>query len=136
MKSKVNASAYIMPRQPEDMLREKDRQIAELKSAIGNAFIDGAKWWEFESTGGTMWQSDQQKAAEEAIKRKMPFRPVIETRLEQKLETATNGLKEINDHIEDNKSDCKICFDVGYMTKVILHKLGVKGVRGTKGDPK
>lgn len=46
------------------------KENAELKSALGNAFIDGAKWWEFESTGGTMWQSDQQKAAEEAIKRK------------------------------------------------------------------
>jgi len=82
----MNVSSYIIPRNPEEMLREKDRQIAELKSALGNAFIDGAKWWEFESTGGTMWQSDQQKAADEAIKRKMPFRPILESRLESELE--------------------------------------------------
>lgn len=25
-------------------------------------FVDGAKWWEFTKTGGTMWQSDQEKA--------------------------------------------------------------------------
>ena len=85
-----------------------------------------------------MWQSDQQKAADEAIKRKMPFRPMMETALEQKLGTAINGLKEINDYVEDHKDqqDGGIGFDVGYMAKVILHKIGVKGVRGTSGDPK
>lgn len=33
------------------------------------AFVAGAKWWEFASTGATMWQSDQDKAEAEAIKR-------------------------------------------------------------------
>lgn len=33
------------------------------------AFVDGAKWWEFTSTDGTMWQSDQRKAEDEAVRR-------------------------------------------------------------------
>ena len=26
------------------------------------AFVDGAKWWEWEKEGATMWPSDQRKA--------------------------------------------------------------------------
>ena len=33
------------------------------------AFVDGAKWWEYEKTRFTMWQSDQQKAEREAWER-------------------------------------------------------------------
>ncbi|CAB4140634.1 hypothetical protein UFOVP398_59 [uncultured Caudovirales phage] len=36
------------------------------------AFVQGAKWWEFEKTGATMWQSDQAiatVAARERLKR-------------------------------------------------------------------
>lgn len=33
------------------------------------AFVKGAKWWEYHKTGATMWQSDQTLAAEEAAKR-------------------------------------------------------------------
>ncbi len=29
---------------------------------LRRAFVKGAKWWEFESTGATMWPSDQDKA--------------------------------------------------------------------------
>ena len=36
---------------------------------IRRAFVAGAKWWEFNSTGFTMWQSDQRLAEEEATKR-------------------------------------------------------------------
>lgn len=32
-----------------------------------NAFIQGAKWWEYHSTGATMWQSDQGLALKEAV---------------------------------------------------------------------
>ena len=35
------------------------------------AFVQGAKWWEFEKTGATMWPSDQRKAEEAAIERYM-----------------------------------------------------------------
>ena len=77
----------------QERLAEKDRKIAELKHALGNAFVDGAKWWEFEKTGGTMWQSDQDKAAKEASKRRMPFRPVLETALEVEIERLKGILK-------------------------------------------
>lgn len=33
-------------------------------------FLAGAKWWEWEKTGATMWQSDQQKAYEAALKKR------------------------------------------------------------------
>ena len=33
------------------------------------AFVEGAKWWEYEKTRFTMWQSDQQKAEREAWER-------------------------------------------------------------------
>lgn len=34
------------------------------------AFVAGAKWWEYEKSGGfTMWQSDQEAAAKEAAQR-------------------------------------------------------------------
>ena len=36
---------------------------------IRRAFVAGAKWWEFHSTGGTMWQSDRGLAEAEATKR-------------------------------------------------------------------
>ena len=41
---------------------------AELQSptALRNAFLRGAKWWEYQTTRATMWPSDQQKAAAEA----------------------------------------------------------------------
>ena len=30
------------------------------------AFLDGAEWWEYHSTGATMWVSDKKLVAEEA----------------------------------------------------------------------
>ena len=36
---------------------------------LRRAFIAGAKWWEYHKTGGTMWQSDQRLAEDEADKR-------------------------------------------------------------------
>ena len=32
------------------------------KVAVYEAFVEGAKWWEFESRGATMWPSDRNKA--------------------------------------------------------------------------
>jgi len=40
-----------------------------LKNDIIKAFIAGAKWWEYHSTESIMWQSDQNLAMIEAIKR-------------------------------------------------------------------
>jgi len=42
------------------------------KDDIRRAFVAGAKWWEFHSTGGTMWQSDQRLAETEASNRYAP----------------------------------------------------------------
>jgi len=39
------------------------------KNDIRRAFVAGAKWWEFHSTGGTMWNSDRVLAEAEATKR-------------------------------------------------------------------
>lgn len=33
---------------------------------LKQAFVQGAKWWEYVSRGATMWQSDQHDAWEEA----------------------------------------------------------------------
>jgi hypothetical protein len=33
------------------------------------AFVQGAKWWEFTKSGGTMWASDQRDAEAEAVRR-------------------------------------------------------------------
>ena len=40
------------------------------EQGLREAFVQGAKWWEFESRGATMWQSDQQKAWDAAECRK------------------------------------------------------------------
>lgn len=34
------------------------------------AFVEGAKWWEWKTTGATMWNSDRRDAEAEAVKRK------------------------------------------------------------------
>jgi hypothetical protein len=43
--------------------------VSEVKELLLGAFVQGAKWWEWESTRATMWQSDQNKAFEEAKRR-------------------------------------------------------------------
>lgn len=39
------------------------------KFDIRRAFVDGAKWWEYHQSGGTMFQSDRNLAEEEAERR-------------------------------------------------------------------
>jgi len=36
------------------------------KGDLRRAFVEGAKWWEYKSTGATMWQSDVRAAEAEA----------------------------------------------------------------------
>jgi hypothetical protein len=54
----------------DDFTMEDSTQLLNLVEDLGQekvvAFVQGAKWWEFTSTGGTMWQSDQEKAWEVA----------------------------------------------------------------------
>jgi hypothetical protein len=52
----------------------------EHRKALVQAFLQGAKWWEYkQSLGFTMWQSDQEAAVEEA-KRKLRNGTLGETR--------------------------------------------------------
>jgi len=76
------------------------------REGIGNglreAFMHGAKWWEFHSTKGTMWQSDQKLVAEAAERRyhgtgHLP-QPDRET-AQSKIDAAVEALKSIlNQH--------------------------------------
>ena len=51
-----------------------DHRAPEIKSnSVHGAFVCGAKWWEFTSTGGTMWASDRDKAWVEAERRYGPL---------------------------------------------------------------
>lgn len=47
-----------------------DHRCPEIgRHTLHGAFVSGAKWWEFTSTGGTMWASDRDKAWAEAERR-------------------------------------------------------------------
>lgn len=41
-----------------------ERKLGALTSH--QAFVQGAKWWEYQQAGATMWQSDQKEAHEQA----------------------------------------------------------------------
>ena len=43
---------------------EVERLRADAEHELMMAFVDGAKWWEWKTTKFTMWQSDQNEAAE------------------------------------------------------------------------
>ena len=49
--------------------------MAPLKSGlwpdicVQRAFVEGAKWWELEQQGATIWPADWEKAETEAVKR-------------------------------------------------------------------
>lgn len=86
-------------------------EVKRLAKIAGNAFVEGAKWWEWHKTGFTMWQSDQQLAAEEAINRKMPFRNPIEERLQEALRIIA-GLPDKN-----GKTHLSTLHDVGAIQK-------------------
>jgi len=49
--------------------RDKMKEGTWPENDIRRAFVAGAKWWEFHSTGATMWQSDVTIAEIEANKR-------------------------------------------------------------------
>jgi hypothetical protein len=82
----------------ENLLFSRNVENARLKDDVERetacafrAFVSGAKWWEFEKTGGTMWGSDVAKA-ERAARARYPFKgPYIE-KLEEALKTAQDQL--------------------------------------------
>lgn len=51
-----------------DWSQARIKELEGERGAAHQAFVAGAKWWEFESTGGTMWPSDQAKVCAEAEK--------------------------------------------------------------------
>lgn len=55
-------------------VRERDARADAAEKATREAFVAGAKWWEFVSTGGTMWGADQHRAHAEA-ERRFPHAP-------------------------------------------------------------
>lgn len=54
--------------------KEMEARAGLVIQAQRHAFLSGAKWWEFYSTKGTMWQSDQKLVWEIAIS-KFPTLP-------------------------------------------------------------
>ena len=65
----VNVSG---PHDPEQLGVDHEfgmKQILTLAGQTREAFVSGAKWWEFTKTGATMWGDDQNKAREEALRR-------------------------------------------------------------------
>jgi len=66
-----------------------ERNAALAKSAACEAFVRGAKWWEYEKAGATMWQSDQNLALAAAANTGYPFTPHLEVvELQERAETA------------------------------------------------
>lgn len=51
------------------MLAELLREREELRKRLIDAFVSGAKWWEWKKEGATMWQGDQREAEEAARKK-------------------------------------------------------------------
>ena len=61
------------------------------KDDIRRAFVAGAKWWEFHTTGATMWQSDVSLAEAEANKRYGPKPSCVDGRLSTEAQGAGFG---------------------------------------------
>jgi len=75
---------------------------------LQRAFVDGAKWWEFERTGATMWQEDQGKA-EQAAMDKYGIDPVTFTK--PLLDAPQSGFDDgfdISTFKGDNYEDCTL----------------------------
>ena len=89
---------------------------------LRRAFVRGAKWWEYESRGATMWQSDQRKA-EVAAEAKYPngaVRPAGAPRRRRRTVSA-RALTMLRRHFEvvdmarsQDISGCKGCYHCGY----------------------
>jgi len=114
----------------DEVLVERDEARAELadaKTAAWYAFVAGAKWWEFESTKGTMWQSDVTKIKAEAFAR-YPYAPhglvrVAEIGRDQEkaradgLEAEAAGMRDVLRKVPIclRGPDPQGCHDIGHM---------------------
>jgi hypothetical protein len=80
---------------------------------LQGAFLNGAKWWEWQSTGGTMWASDRDKAWAEAETRypataAMPEVAALRDRLRQRIVAAVERMPRYHDifiHARDFTED-------------------------------
>jgi hypothetical protein len=52
-----------------DRLAKTEADLKRAREALVIAFVQGARWWEYEKTHFTMWQADQNKALAEARKK-------------------------------------------------------------------
>ena len=75
-------------------------------SEKGNAFVEGAKWWEWMKTGAMMLQGDQTTAVCEAAQRKYDFRPMLEQELEAKLAAAGERERGLRDDLKKEEAAC------------------------------
>lgn len=66
---KIMADLYIAGSDGAHKAMEQSGPLASLRDRQIEAFVAGARWWEYYSTSGSMWQSDQALAFEEAQKR-------------------------------------------------------------------
>lgn len=46
------------------------QQIETVDEAWRTGFVAGAKWWEWEKSGATMWQADQERAYQAALEKR------------------------------------------------------------------
>ena len=52
-------------------LAAKDAEIARLREGLKEAFLQGARWWEYHTHDATMWQTDQELVMQEAIRKEI-----------------------------------------------------------------
>jgi ElaB/YqjD/DUF883 family membrane-anchored ribosome-binding protein len=77
------------------------------------AFVQGAAWWEYHRTKGTMWQSDRKLAEEEAARREQSGtlgedeKKEKREKLEELLEDAKYEFNEASEEMERAKIKIK-----------------------------
>lgn len=71
------ASSRVLPPAPLQLRESPAVQGEWTADCLQRAFVEGAKWWEYESQSATMWQSDRNLAEQEAVRRYGPA-PIAE----------------------------------------------------------
>ncbi len=89
--SAASAAADALDATPASATNERGLDGWWPKTDLRRAFLDGAKWWEYVSRHGTMWQSDQNRAAAEA-ERRYPNGVYDPTPAPASADAAPNGL--------------------------------------------
>ena len=66
---KMRTFVHLLPEPGGEVVLACLDEIERLKRKVNYAFADGAKWWEYQREGATMWPADQDRAWVEAEKR-------------------------------------------------------------------